>query len=135
MGVDMIAKYLPPDAAQPVHSAVTTPCELDPVYATAGSLAGGRGGTAANLESDDGSWLTIGKGELGVVLMWGDPLGETQHSLGSADATGTVVFDNFGSFTEVPAQFSVSIELTREAALQFLNTGSPLVEGLAMEPD
>jgi hypothetical protein len=38
----MIARYLPPDAAQPLDSTVTSPEELDALLAEATSLAGRR---------------------------------------------------------------------------------------------
>jgi hypothetical protein len=131
----MIASYLPPDATRRLKSTITTSQELDALLAHAARLKGGRGVPAVELIADDGSTLMIGQVEQGAVLMWGDRLGETQHSVGPAGAEGLVVFDYFGSFTEVPAECVVSMELAREAALQFLDAGYPLVEGLTMEPD
>jgi hypothetical protein len=131
----MIAGYLPPDAARPSESTITTSQELDALLADAARLKGGCGVPAVELVADDGSTLMIGQVGPGAVLMWGDRLGATQHSRGSIYAEGLVVFDYFGSFTEVPAEYVVSMELAREAALRFLDAGHPLVEGLTMEPD
>ncbi|SEE94509.1 hypothetical protein SAMN04488561_3556 [Jiangella alba] len=67
--------------------------------------------------------------------MWIDALGESMHSVGSTDTQGTVVFDYYGSYTEVPAEFVVPPELGKAAALEVAAKGQPFVPGLTMAPD
>lgn len=92
--------------------------------------------SAIELEAADGSSLTVGPTGNAVVLMLTDALGNSVHSVGSRSNTGeVVVFDYFGSYTEVPAEFAVPMELGRKAMLRFLSGGDPIVAGLVVEPD
>lgn len=132
----MLARYLAPTSESPTELEVGSVEVLDGVFAAAGSHKSDRGVPAVELTSGEGSTLVFAQAPRGVVLLWIDSLGESFHSVGSVNsAENTVVFDYFGSYTEVPAEFIVPFERGRAAALAFLAGNHPASTGLALEPD
>lgn len=132
----MRGRYLPSMSNIPIEQEVGSGDVLDEVLRGAASSESSRGVPAVELVCGDGSTLVVGQTRLGMVLFMIDSLGETMHSVGSGDLVGdTVVFDYFGSYTEVPAEFVVPVDLGRGAALAFLHGGDPAASGLTLEPD
>lgn len=132
----MHGRYLPPTSDTPIELEVGSGDALDQVLSGAASHESDRGVPAVELVRSDGSTLVVGQTRLGIVLLMIDSLGESMHSVGSGDAADdTVVFDYFGSYTEVPAEFVVPVDLGRAAALAFLNGEDPATAGLTLEPD
>ncbi|MDX2930861.1 Imm1 family immunity protein [Streptomyces ipomoeae] len=133
----MLARYFDPEADEPRERTVTDAAEVATllVELTGMGAGSGRGAPALELEADNGSALSIGPTPHGDVLLWTDPLEDTFHSIGDRSREGTVVFDYFGSYTEVPMESVVPRELALGAARAFLTTGSPVTEKLTFEPD
>jgi hypothetical protein len=132
----VIARYLPSNADSVLERTIESQLDLDALLAEAASHAGDRGMPAVELVNAGGSTLVIGQTRLGMVLLWATALGETFHSVSPSDDVGdVVVLDYFGSYTEVPSDFVVPSNLGRAAAIEFMRTGSPLAEGVTLEPD
>jgi hypothetical protein len=132
----VLARYQPPGSDSPSQFDVSSGEQLDELLARAADHFGDRGIPAVELTSDDGSTLVMGQTRRGAVLLWIDAQGESRHSVGSGSTEDMVFFDYFGSYTEVPAEFVVSSEMGRAAALAFVNGESPAaVSGLALDPD
>jgi hypothetical protein len=132
----MLARYLPPTSDTPTEFEVGSGDALDEVLSGAASYESDRGVPAVELISTDGSTLVIGQTRLGTVLLMIDSLGESVHSVGPGNmADDTVVFDYFGSYTEVPVEFVIPADEGRAAALAFLGGQHPASTGLTMEPD
>ncbi|WP_165555478.1 Imm1 family immunity protein [Kribbella pittospori] len=116
--------------------AVGSQQHVDALLADVAGAAENRHMFAIEVEAADGSSLIVGLAETGVVLLFIDALGNSVHSVGPSSGTGKmVVFDYFGSYTEVPAEYVVSVELGRAAMWEFIRGGDPVVPGLLMEPD
>ncbi|WP_074946411.1 Imm1 family immunity protein [Jiangella alba] len=131
----MLARYLPPNTDTPRESSISSEQDLDRLLAEAADLRTERGIPTLELIAPNGATLVIAQAGNGVVIMWIDALGESMHSVGSTDTQGTVVFDYYGSYTEVPAEFVVPPELGKAAALEVAAKGQPFVPGLTMAPD
>lgn len=132
----MLGRYLPPTSNTPIEFEVRSGDALDEFLDGAASQEGERGVPAIELVRGDGSTLVIGQTRLGTVLLLNDTLGESVHSVGSGNLVDeTVVFDYFGTYTEVPVGFVVPTDQGRAAALAFLGGQHPASVGLMLEPD
>lgn len=133
---DVRSRYLPPTSDTPIELEVGSADALDEVLRGAASYESDRGLPAVELVRSDGSTLVVGQTRQGMVLLMINSLGEPSHSVGSGDPVdNTVVLDYLGSYTEVPAEFVVPVDLGRAAALAFLNGEDPATAGLTLEPD
>lgn len=132
----MLARYLPPNSESPIELEVGSSEAVDEILNAAASHKSDRGVPAIELTRAEGSTLVVAQTPLGAVLLWSDSLGESFHSLGSGSALEhTVVFDYFGSYTEVPAEFLVPLERGRAAAHAFFAGENPATIGVVLEPD
>ena len=132
----MLARYLPPTSESPTVLEVGSTEALEEVLRDARSQRSDRGLPAVELARAEGSTLVVAQTASGAVLLWFDSMGESFHSVGSrGSAEQTVVFDYFGSYTEVPAEFVIPLEVGRAAALAFLAGEHPATVGLSLEPD
>lgn len=68
------------------------------------------------------------------VLSWVNPLEESFHSVGGASGP-ILVFDYFGSWSEVPAEFTIATCEALERARRFMINGSPDGNSVLFEPD
>ena len=117
----MLVRYLPTDSDAPVETDVGSTEALNEVLAAVWSHGSDRGVPAIEMVSEEGSTLVVGQTLLGAVLLWIDSCGNSFHSVGPAGSgEGTVVFDYFGSYTEVPTECVVPLDLGRAAAFAFL---------------
>jgi len=94
----------------------------------------GRGCPAVELTRPDGASLTIGTDGQRCVLVWVNSLGNSSHTIGKS-AGATLTFDYFGSWSEVPAQWTVSLPDALADARRFLEVGIPESEALLFELD
>lgn len=126
---------MPADSDKPLEFNVSSGEELDHVLDQAADRASDRGIPVVELTGDSGSTLVICQTPDGTVLMLVDPLGESMHSVGEELGEDTVIFDYFGSYTEVPSAFAVPTGLARAAARAFLRADDPTSVGVSLEPD
>lgn len=89
----------------------------------------------ATLNAPDGSCLTIGLGRdlsaLNYIAAGGWP---AQHVVGNEAAEGFVDYMCFGSYSEIPAKYAVSIATAIDAAVDYFTSGKP-TEKLRWEND
>jgi hypothetical protein len=81
-----------------------------------------RAGCAPALElmGRDGSSLVLGIADDRAVVLWTSAEGTTSHSVGGSDAD-RVVFDYFGSFTQLPGSYTVPLATALDAANGFVD--------------
>lgn len=133
---EVLARYLPPTSESPTEVELGSIEALDEILDTAACQRSDRGVSAVELTREEGSTLVVAQAGSGAVLLWIDSLGRSFHSVGSGSSVkDTVVFDYFGSYTEVPAEFVVPLEFGRASAHAFLVGEHPATTGLALEPD
>ena len=97
-------------------------------------LSSGRGHPALELVRQDGSSLVIATDGPRCVLIWVNPLEESFHSVGGAPGP-MVVIDYFGSWSEVPAEFTIATCDALECARRFVLNGAPDSESVLFEAD
>lgn len=123
----------------PAHdSAVTgqlvSEVELHNLFDRILGLGSGRGHPALELVREDGASLVIATDGSRCVLSWVNPLQESFHSVGGA--TGPIlVFDYFGSWSEVPAKFTIATREALDCARRFIANGSPDGNSVLFERD
>jgi hypothetical protein len=98
------------------------------------TVSSGRGHPAAELLRQDGSSLSIGTDGEWAFLVWIDPLGDGFHSVGHG-ATKDLIYDYFGSWSEVQAEFQVPLTDAIEAARQYTLDGTPVTERVLFVPE
>jgi hypothetical protein len=98
------------------------------------ALSLGRGCPAVELTRPDGASLTIGTDGQRSVLVWVNSLGNSSHTI-SEQLGATLIYDYFGSWSEVPAQWTVSLPDALAAARRFLDVGIPESDALLFELD
>ena len=99
-----------------------------------GSLRADRA-PAVELVGSDGSSLVVGVAGERAVLLFTDAAGSAAHSVGGTSGSG-VVFDFFGSYTELPGSYAVPVGVAVEAADGFASGARPPVaSGLELAED
>jgi len=97
-------------------------------------LSSGRGHPALELVREDGASLVMATDGSRCLLSLVNPLEDSFHSVGGA--TGPIlVFDYFGSWSEVPAEFTIATCEALECARRFMISGSPDGDSVLFEPD
>lgn len=97
-------------------------------------LSGGRGHPAVELARSDGSSLTIATDGTRCALVWINSLEESFHSVGGTPGP-VLIFDYFGSWSEIPAEFTIAAGEALECAGRFIRTGAPDSDSVLFEPD
>jgi hypothetical protein len=97
-------------------------------------LSGGRGHPAVELAREDGSSLTIATDGTRCAMVWINPLEESFHSVGGTPGP-VLIYDYFGSWSEVPAEFTIAAGDALECARRFIKTGAPDTDSVLFEPD
>jgi immunity protein Imm1 of predicted polymorphic toxin system len=108
------------DVEQLIHRALT--------------LKSGRGHPAVELTRPDGACLSIGTDGDRAVLVWVNALDERSHTVSNGKGKN-LIFDYFGSWSEVPAEFTVSLSDALDGIRRFLEIGVPESEALRFELD
>jgi hypothetical protein len=91
---------------------------------------------AVELLGGDGSSLVVGVAGDRAVLLFTDAAGTATHSVGPGDGSGGVVFDYFGSYTELPASYAVPVRVAVAAADGFAaGARPPAATGLQLTRD
>lgn len=100
------------------------------------ALRSQRGHPTLELARAEGATLSLSTdGEL-AYLVWTNSLGESFHSVGTDQHEGRVlVFDYFGSWSEVPNQYLVALEDAMKCTKPFFQTGTADTTRVLFEPD
>jgi hypothetical protein len=128
------ARYLDPRDDTIVEVVVADDAEIGDLIGVLVALESGRGHPALELEGSDGSSLAIGISGERAVLLWIDSLGDARHTV-SGVSGDRLIFDYFGSYTEVPAEYCVRLDQAIEGVLSFVRAGVPAVDQIVFEPD
>jgi hypothetical protein len=108
--------------------------ELPDLLSAVLELSGGRGHPAVELARADGSSLTIATDGTRCALVWINSLEESFHSAGGTPGP-MLIFDYFGSWSEVPAEFTIAVGDALECARRFIRTGAPDSHSVLFGPD
>lgn len=108
--------------------------ELPNLLGSVLELSGGRVHPAVELARADGSSLTIATDGTRCALVWISPLKESFHSAGGTPGP-VLIYDYFGSWSEVPAEFTITAGEALEFARRFIRTGAPDSDSVLFEPD
>lgn len=127
-------QYWNPADDSAVTGQLVSEVELRNLFDRILELSSGRGHPALELVREDGSSLVIATDGSRCVLSWVNPLEESFHSVGGA-AGPTLVFDYFGSWSEVPAEFTIATCETLECARRFILNGALDSGSVLFEPD
>lgn len=130
-------RYFDPLEQSTVEGDVRSTGEVAELISMVGGLRLGRS-PAIELVGTDGSSLVVGVAGERAVLLFTDADGAAAHSvnLGGAAADSGVVFDYFGSYTELPNAYAVPVTVAVEAADGFAaGARPPVASGLTLVRD
>ena len=130
-------RYFDSTEQSTVEGDVHSDGEVAELFSMVGSLRADRA-PAVELVGTDGSSLVVGVAGERAVLLFTDAAGAAAHSVGHSTAPGGsgVVFDFFGSYTELPASFAVPVDVAVEAAGGFAaGVRPPEASGLQLVAD
>lgn len=130
----MRCRYFDPATERTVAAEVSSVQDLAGLIEAVREFQGGRGVPALELSDEKASTLTLGIAGQRAIVLWADPLDATFHSVSDFEGN-SLIFDYFGSYTEVPAGFSVPIGAALRCAEYFLNLGTPINGEVTLEPD
>ena len=126
--------YWNPSGDSAVTGQLVSEVELRNLFGRILELSSGGGHPALELVREDGASMVIATDGSRCVLSWVNPLGESFHSMGGP--TGPIlVFDYFGSWSEVPAEFTIATCEALECARRFIVNGSPDGDSVLFERD
>lgn len=127
-------RYFDPTEQSTVEGDVHAGGEVAELISLVGGLRTGRA-PAVELVGTDGSSLVVGVAGDRAVLLFTDSAGSAAHSVGETSGAG-VVFDYFGSYTELPASYAVPVGVAVEAADGFAaGARPPAASGLQLAED
>jgi hypothetical protein len=127
-------QYWNPAAASAVTGELMSEAELPSLFDTILELSSGRGHPALELIRQDGSSLVIATDGPRCALSWSSALEKSFHSVGSAPGPA-LIFDYFGSWSEVPAELTIATHQALECARRFIRSGAPDSDSVLFEPD
>lgn len=94
-----------------------------------------RGCPALDLMREDGTSLSIATDGERALLVHVNSLEESFHSVGNLGDEGSrLVYDYFGSLSEVPQQYLVQLEDAVQSARTFCRTGTAETDRVLFEP-
>jgi hypothetical protein len=95
-----------------------------------------RGHPTLELVRGDGASLSLSTDGERSYLVWTNSLGDSFHSIGSNEGEGgSLIFDYFGSWSEAPQQYLISLEDAIQCARKFFMTGTADTGRVLFEPD
>jgi hypothetical protein len=95
-----------------------------------------RGHPTLQLVRGDGATLSLSTDGERSYLVWTNSLGESFHSVGINELAGvSLTFDYFGSWSEAPQQYLISLEDAMQCARNFFLTGTADTGRVVFEPD
>ena len=132
-------RYFDPAEQSTVEGEVHHGGEVAELISMVGGLRADRV-PAVELLGGDGSSLLVGVSGERAVLLFTDAAGAAAHSVGGARGPGAdtagVVFDYFGSYTELPASYAVPVGVAVAAADGFAaGVRPPAASGLQLARD
>lgn len=128
------AQYWNPADDSAVAGQLVSEADLRILFDKILELSSGRGHPALELARQDGSSLVIATDGPRCAVSWVNPLGESFHSVGGVQGP-MLVFDYFGSWSEVPAEFTIAACDALECARRFILNGAPDSDSVLFEPD
>jgi hypothetical protein len=115
-------RYFDPAQQSTVEGEVHSGGDVAELVAIVGRLRTERA-PAVEFSNHDGSSLVLGIAGEQAVLLWTAADGSSAHSLGESAGDG-VVFDYFGSYTEMPATYAVPVADAVAAAGGYVESGA-----------
>jgi hypothetical protein len=100
------------------------------------ALRSQRGHPALELTIADGATLSLSTDGESAYLGWTSSLGDSFHSVGNdQNGVGSLVFDYFGSWSETPRRYLVSVGDALLCMQRFFLTGTADTDRVHFEPD
>lgn len=132
----MKASYYDSTKEQPMEIGQCSEEDLQGLVKAILGLRSGRGCPTLELVRRDGASLSLSTDGVRYYLVWINSLGQSSHSLGSDERAGaSLIFDYFGSWSEAPQQYLISLEDAMQCARNFFRTGTPDLERVHFETD
>lgn len=127
-------QYWNPADDSAVTGQLVSEADLPGLLGTVLELSGGRGHPALELVRQDGSALIIATDGPRCALVWVNALKESLHRVGGGPGP-VLVYDYFGSWSEVPAEFTIVTREALECARRFVRIGISNSDSVLFEPD
>jgi hypothetical protein len=128
------ASYFDPDADALRKHALASARDLDVLTRSVLERSTGRGYPCIELQRRDGSTLSLGTDGTRACLVWTDADHNSSHSISGAEG-GALVFDYMGSWSEVPAEWTVQLAAATASMRRFIETGDPVTGAVLFESD
>ena len=128
------AAYFDPDRNLIVEALVNSRTDIEPLLAKTLANRSGRGHPTLELSRPDGSSLSLATDGSRAFLSWTNSLGESFHSTGDGE-NNSLVFDYFGSWSEVPGDNLVGLDDGIDCLENFLEHGVPDNPQVLFQPD
>jgi hypothetical protein len=125
-------RYFDARSEQIVERPVVSDADVLAAVESAAHSQTDRGRAAVEVQRADGSSLTFAADSERAALIWIDGLGQPFPSTDGEPGLA-LVFDYFGSWSEVPCEYTLSVPTALAALVRFATDGD--VSGLAFAPD
>ncbi|WP_154814371.1 hypothetical protein [Actinophytocola xinjiangensis] len=93
-------------------------------------LRSARGCPTVDVVVASGESLSYSTDGVRVHLGWTDVSGSSYHSVGEFSGPEGLVFDHFGSWSEVPSEWLISSGVAKVCVERFVETGSPITDNV-----
>ncbi len=130
--MDTTVSYFDSASERSVERQVVTDSDVIAAVKIVGQFRSGRGSAAVEVRREDGSTLTWASDGERAALIWIDYLGQSFHSTGGSPGP-SVVYDYFGSWSEVPSELALPESEALAALLRFAGGGNEI--GVTFELD
>jgi hypothetical protein len=129
-----VAAYFDPESEQVVRVPIATHANLDRALTAILGKTSGRGHPSLELQLPGGRALSIGTDGTDACLVWRNGVEESFHSVGGKPGP-ELVFDYMGSWSAVPREWAVPLQVARECLVAFMELGEPSHDQVMFEPD
>jgi hypothetical protein len=116
--VTTTVRYFDATTERTVERTVGTDADVRQALDAAAATRTDRGVPAVEVSRDDGSTLTLATDGERAALIWVDYLGQSFHSSGG-EPGAALVYDYFGSWSEVPSECALSAAAASAALIAF----------------
>jgi Immunity protein Imm1 len=130
----MRVQWFDPRSEQIVKTEATTAEDVLKVIDETGHITSGCGRPSVEVVRDDGAVLAVAGDGVRSYVCWIDSLGDSYSSVGGS-FTDLLVFDHFGSWSEVPGEALITPEQAADCVRAFMTKGHPTTEAVLFTPD